>query len=122
MQWALLAIATIAAVELVLRLHLAERSKRLLLVVRKVSRTMQSNRISDHWKERAVLAYAGQLFSASVTLLALLVLAFSPFAIAVAIGVRADIPLLAALTDFVGILVCTTIACIYLWLRRFRNV
>lgn len=118
MQWALLAIATIAAVELVLRLDVAGTIRRLLAVVRKVLRIMKSDTISDHWKERAMLAYSGQMFSASLMLLAMLLLALAPFAVLAAVGTWMDIPFLALLTSAAGVLVCVAIACAYLPLRR----
>lgn len=118
MQWALLAIATIAAVELVLRLDVAGTIRRLLTVVRKVLRIMKSDTISDHWKERAMLAYSGQMFSASLMLLAMLLLALAPFAVLAAVGTWMDIPFLALLTSAAGVLVCVAIACAYLPLRR----
>ena len=117
-QWALLAVATIAAIELVLLLDIAGRIQRLLTVVRKVLRVAKSNTISDHWKERAMLAYAGQMFAASLTLLALFLLVLSPLAIAAAVGIWVNIPFLALLMDVAGVLACIVIACIYLPLRR----
>ena len=118
MQWALLAIATIAAVELVLRFDIAGTVRRLLTVLRKVLRMMKSDAISDHWKERAMLAYSGQMLSASLTLLAILLLALSPFAILAAVGTWMDMPLLALLMSGAGVLVSVAIACAYLPLRR----
>lgn len=118
MQWVLLAVATIAAVELVLRLDIADTVRRLLAVVRKVLRIMQSDAISDHWKERAMLAYSGQMFSASMTMLAMLLLVVSPFATLAAVGIWMDIPLFALLMSGTGILVSVAIACAYLPLRR----
>lgn len=120
-QWALLAIATIAAVELVLRLDMAGTLRRLLKVLRKVLRMMQSDAISDHWKERAMLAYSGQMFSASLRLLAMLLLAVSPFAILAAVGTWMDMPLPALLMSGTGVLVSLAIACAYLPLRRRLN-
>lgn len=117
-QWALLAIATIAAVELVLRVDIAGTIRRLLTVVRKVLRVMKSDAISDHWKERAMLAYSGRMFSASLLLLAMLLLAVSPFAILAAVGIWIDIPFAALLMSGTGVLVSIAIACAYLPLRR----
>lgn len=118
MQWLLLAVATIAAVELVLRLDIADTIRRLLAVVRKVLRIMQSDAISDHWKERAMLAYSGRMFSASLLLLAMLLLVVSPFAILAAVGIWIDMPLLALFMSGTGVLVSIVIACAYLPLRR----
>jgi hypothetical protein len=117
-QWALLAIATIAAVELVLRLGIGDTIRRLLTVVRKVLRIMKSDTISDHWKERAMLAYSGQMLSASLMLLAMLLLAVAPFAILAAVGTWIDMPMLALLVSGTGVLVSIAIACAYLPLRR----
>jgi hypothetical protein len=120
-QWALLAIATIAAVELVVRLGIGSTIRRLLAVVRKVLRIMKSDTISDHWKERAMLAYAGQMFSASLMLLAMLLLAVAPFAILAALGAWIGMPFFALLLSGTGVLVCIAIACAYLPLRRRLN-
>lgn len=114
MRWALLAIATIAAVELFLRLDIAGRARQLLAVVRKVLRVMQSSAISDHWKERALLAYAGRMFTGSVTLLALLLLAVTPFSIAAWI----DAESLDLLMQFTGMTACLIVAGLYVPLRR----
>jgi hypothetical protein len=120
-QWALLAIATIAAVELVVRLGIGGTIRRLLAVVRKVLRIMKSDTISDHWKERAMLAYAGQMFSASLMLLAMLLLAVAPFAILAALGAWIGMPFFALLLSGTGVLFSIAIACAYLPLRRRLN-
>lgn len=117
-QWALLAVATMAVVELVLRLNVAGRVHRLLVVVRKVLRVVGSDVISDHWKERAMLAYAGQMFVASLILLVSFIAILSPLAVMAAVGIWIDVPFLALLTDSAGILVSVAIACAYLPLRR----
>lgn len=123
MRWALLSIATIAVVELFLRLGIAGWTRRLLTLVQKVSRTIRSDFISDHWKERALLAYAGKLFAASLTLLVLLVVALLPLAIFAVVGIWTDIPFLALLMDSRSILASVVIAFAYLSLRRaFRHV
>ena len=118
MQWLLLAAATIAAVELVLRLNVAGAAHRLLVVVKKVLRTLKSDRISDHWKERAMLAYAGRMFVSSLTLLALFVAALSPVAILAVAAAWLGVPLYALLMDATGIVASLVIACLYLPLRR----
>jgi hypothetical protein len=107
-----------AVVELVLRLNVAGRVHRLLVVVRKVLRVVGSDVISDHWKERAMLAYAGQMFVASLILLVSFIAILSPLAVMAAVGIWIDVPFLALLTDSAGILVSVAIACAYLPLRR----
>jgi hypothetical protein len=79
---------------------------------------MKSDTISDHWKERAMLAYSGQMLSASLMLLAMLLLAVAPFAILAAVGTWIDMPMLALLVSGTGVLVSIAIACAYLPLRR----
>jgi hypothetical protein len=117
-QWAFLAVATIAMIELVLRLNVAGAIQRLLTVLKKVLRTLKSSRISDHWKERAMLAYSGRMFVASLTLLALFLLVLAPIAIFALLASRFGVPFVPLLTDVTGIVACIVIACIYLPLRR----
>lgn len=61
MNFLLSAIVGMLAVELFLRMPVIAQSKVLLKIVAKSSAVVTSSRISDHWKERVVKAYAGQI-------------------------------------------------------------
>jgi len=61
MNFLLSAIVGMLAVELFLRMPVIAHSKMLLKIVAKSSAVVTSSRISDHWKEQVVKAYAGQI-------------------------------------------------------------
>jgi len=52
------------AVELALRLPLLTPAGRIAATSQKALRMMANGAVSDHWKERAMLAYAGRTFAA----------------------------------------------------------
>lgn len=118
MQWAFLAIATIAVIELLARLNVAATTRRLLDIVRNVARILKSDHISDHWKERVLPIYAGQLLVASLTLLGMLLLAMTPVIVFAAVDPWTGVAFLTLLLDSRSIWVSLAIASAYLWLRR----
>jgi len=58
----------IVLTELLLRLPLREQVSVAARVASRAQHTMMARRISDHWKERALLAYAGKLFRNTLSL------------------------------------------------------
>ncbi|MGF1551140.1 MAG: hypothetical protein ACFBWO_01400 [Paracoccaceae bacterium] len=73
---ALLAVLCVVVVEIALRLPFAPLATRAQLTGRKALRTMQASAVSDHWKERVMLAYAVTMLGCSLRLAAMLVLVF----------------------------------------------
>ena len=65
----------VVCVELVLLLPAAEQGRKMLKLSGKARRVMRSPTISDHWKEKAVLAYSRQLLASSLAGAVCLVLA-----------------------------------------------
>ena len=118
MQWGFLAIATVAVIELLARLNVAAIARRLLDVVRNVARILKSDRISDHWKERVLPIYAGQILVVSLTLLGMLLLAMTPVIVFAVVGDWMGVAFFALLLDSRSIWVSIAIASAYLWLRR----
>jgi hypothetical protein len=116
--WLWLAIATIGAAELLLRLRMGDKIRRLRLVARKTQSTLKSNSISDHWKERALLAYAGRIFSLSIQSFALLLAALSPFGAFIALGYWLGADAWTFLLDYRSIAATILIASVYLMVRR----
>lgn len=118
MHWMLLFIGTIIVVECFIRLPIGENAKRMLDTVGKISRTIRSPRISDHWKERVLPAYAGQLFKTSIGLFALVCLALLPM---MAIGLAAHaagLSFMAFMTTVTAILGSTFFAIVYVLIRK----
>ena len=66
--WLVIVVCTMAAVELLLRLPIARSVTRLRETLARATATVRSSTVSDHWKERALTAYARRMLSASVTL------------------------------------------------------
>jgi len=122
MRWILLAAGTIACVELFLRLPVLLRVRQMRDVVRKVLRTLGSKAISDHWKERALLAYSGQMMGRSLSLLVLLLAVALPLLLACALAAWLGVSLLALLAEYRGMLATLLIASAYAVLRhRFSH-
>lgn len=118
MAWALLVLGTIAVAELFLRLPIAAAARGILGTARRAQRTIRSARISDHWKEKVLLAYAARLFAGSLRIFGLVVLAVLPLALLAGLGAAAGIDLGPQLTRLPGILVSVAVACGYVVLRR----
>src|SRR5688572_8683809 len=83
MTWALLAVATLATCEILLRLPILHHIQRAAQVAIKASRLIANPAISDHWKERVLPQYAGRLALASLNTFGLLLIACLAFALLV---------------------------------------
>lgn len=55
------ALVTLLAVELMFQLPLMELIDKLSATLKKVAWVVSSNSISDHWKEKVLLVYSGQI-------------------------------------------------------------
>lgn len=78
---AAIAVATVAACEIALRLPLLAALKRLTGTAARALAVVRSPRISDIWKERILPAYAGRILRASLTLLGCLIAIVAPVVI-----------------------------------------
>ncbi|MGB0749339.1 MAG: sulfotransferase [Magnetospiraceae bacterium] len=72
----LLALLCIPLVELVLVLPFVPTAQTVIGASQKAARTVAAKRISDHWKEKAMAAYAGRTFGATLALAGLLLIFF----------------------------------------------
>jgi len=115
---ALAGLLSILLVELALRLPFAVPLAAVWGTAAKALRVTTSGRISDHWKEKALLAYAGAMLGASLRLGALLLV----LAAAAAAMVLAADAALGTFERFVlsgqGIVLTLVVACAWLPLRR----
>jgi hypothetical protein len=122
-SWVLLVAGTVLAVELFLRLPIVATARRLLGTARKAQRTIRSPRVSDHWKEKVLLAYAGRLFVSSLVVCGLIVLAVLPFVLLAMAGAWLGIDVAGRMMQATGIAVSVVVASGYIMLRRRpRNV
>ncbi len=117
MALAVLLIATLLFVELFVRLKIIRLATQPALLAQRSVKLIQSERISDHWKERALPAYSQRMFASTFRLLGALLIAFSPFAIAIVLTPYIDVPVWAELTSLRGIVFSTVVAFAYLFVR-----
>lgn len=112
----MMAAATALSCEAIFRLALPELANSLLRVIVSAYHAIDAPRISDHWKERAVAAYAGRLFSASLRLIGSILIILAPF-ILLAIGINITPMEAGAVFEWPGVLFATVFALSYLLLR-----
>lgn len=117
----LLALAVVLVVEVVRVLPLADTFGNLATVAGKAVRVVGSQRISDHWKEKVLLAYAGQIFVNTLKSCLLLLVAMSPVVLLVGVAQLLAIPLWALLLSPLGIAGSTLVGVVYGFVRVRRG-
>lgn len=78
MTWIVVFAAYYLATEILLRSNVSGTVATAATAMRKSSTVFASKAIADHWKEKALPAYAGQIFGASFSLLVTLALVILP--------------------------------------------
>lgn len=73
MTWVLTTVLCIILVEFVVRLPLPTIISDMLTTTRKALHTLGAKSVSDHWKEKVMLSYAGSLFTSTMKLAGFLV-------------------------------------------------
>jgi hypothetical protein len=82
MNWALIFAATLVACEILLALPFQAKLSTVTGFSTKAARVVSSAKVSDHWKERALPAFALRIGLACMALLGMLVLIIVPFGLA----------------------------------------
>jgi hypothetical protein len=122
MSWLLAAALGAAFVEIFIALPVLPEAGRLFSVVAKVQRTVRSPQISDHWKEKVLIVYAGRLLQRSLILSALLLGALAAVTLAgYAITLFLDKGFAVYMLSLEGSLVATLASLAYAF-ARFRLV
>ena len=80
--------AVVVAVEVAHALPIPNLVRNLVTRGRKSLHLLRSDRISDHWKERVLPAYATTMLKASLLIAALMIFLFLLFAIGLVVGAR----------------------------------
>lgn len=124
-EYLIVAVVSVVAVEVFLKLPVKEVTGDLISVAKRASRTVLSPHISDHWKEKVMLAYARKTFTNTLKLAAILLiflfLTLSPVFIVDFLEVT-DRPVLSLLATTKGLVTSTAAAASYFWLRgRFAK-
>jgi hypothetical protein len=117
MEWLLLAIATLGFVEIMLRLPIKAALGQLQDILAKVRRMTSSSAISDHWKQKAMLAYALGLFKVSLRFTCYLAVSLLPVMLSVGAGRMLSLDVLALLSTFSGLVVAMVLAVGYVKVR-----
>ena len=122
LTWISIAIATVAACELIVRLPLLAQVRAARDTAQKAFGLMRNSHVSDHWKELVIPRYALMLAGSSLAALALLLLALAPFFLIMVAGAALNMNIIGMLSAWSGILVSCIIAFTYLSLRKRLGV
>jgi hypothetical protein len=113
LNWFLTAVFIVPLVELALRLPFATALKALSRAGARAVQVVRANAISDHWKEKAMAAYAQKTFLSSVKLAFLMIVLFG---VAVILVVALE-SVASGFQDWRGIAISIVFAGLYLKAR-----
>jgi hypothetical protein len=117
MSWVAAVACTVLMLELWMRLPLLRTGHDVLRVIAKAGATLQTPRVSDHWKEIALRRYACRLAVGSLKLLGLFGLAAVPSLIVGELAELAGVQVFQTATSWTGLLVCSGVAGVYAGIR-----
>lgn len=100
-----------------MRLPIIATVRRSSALATKSATLINADKISDHWKERALPAYAGALFGQTLKLSLLIIVAFAPVVAALLIAPLLDAPLMDLLVSLPGIGLSIAAAGVYAFVR-----
>lgn len=119
MNWVLSTVLCIILIEFVLRVPLPAILADISSVGRKALHTLGAKSVSDHWKEKVMLAYASKLFLSTMKL----AVYFAAFALLAILIIFAFDYFGASVGDFIvswtGISFSFVIATIYIMIRKY---
>ena len=122
LSWIVAAALCAGLVEIGLRLPFPRTIADMTTAGRKAARTAASRRISDHWKEKAMGAYARTTFAATVQLAAMIVVLLGGAAfLVVSIDTAGLHGFSGFMTGALGLAFSCVFACLYAWLRLRRS-
>ena len=118
MNWLLAALLCVLLVEIALRLPFADALAAVTRSSGRAARVVASKRISDHWKEKAMGAYARATFGGTLRLAALILAVFGPAAVLVVAAEQLGAAGFSAfLFSWAGLGFTLIFACFYAWIR-----
>ena len=113
LDYVYLIVACIISIELLIRLNLISNVNSVVKISRKVLHIIITSRISDHWKERMVPAYAFILLKNSLLILGILLLIILVFSAFIVLSSK----FLALILSVTGVATSIVISLTYLKLR-----
>lgn len=118
MRYVLSGLLVVWAIEMLFRLPLLQVIKASTLTTQKAASVMFSSFISDHWKERAILLYAGIIFTNTLRLGLYLLGIFTPIVAVVILANFQAIDLLSFIMTLEGVMFMTIVSTGYLFARK----
>jgi hypothetical protein len=118
MNWLLTTGLCVLLIEIVVRLPLGAVLSRINLVSRKALHTLSARSISDHWKEKVLLAYAGVLFVSTMKLAGYLLAVGSVALFLIFVAERLGATVQDFLTSWVGIVFSLVVATLHVMARK----
>ncbi len=118
MRWLGALLILFVVIELWLRIPVIPRLKTLADTVLKSQRVITSKRISDHWKEKILLAYAQTLFLQTLWIFALFIVVFSPLAVGGFVMSSVGIDVFSLFLTGPGIVISIAVVFSYVWARK----
>lgn len=119
MTWITTAVLCVILVELLVRMPLPAIISEILLVSRKALHTLGARSISDHWKEKALLAYAGSLFISTMKLAGLLIAVAAAAILLIFTFDHSGFAMSDFLLSGAGMLFSLAAATVYIAIRKF---
>lgn len=117
MEWLLLAVTTLLAVEVFVRTSFKKNIRALLSFSKRSAGTLSSKRISDHWKEKVLLRYSLEIFKNSVLLFVCFIFTGTVIFLGHFIGSFLGMDLLSLFMTPLGIIVSLLLALLYVYIR-----
>ncbi len=120
MHWLFAGIAGVGFVELLIRLPIFPKLAEIRATLIRALGVVRSPRISDHWKEKALLRYAFRLLWLTVLLTVYFVGALLPFIVIYLISIVIGVAFMEFILSLVGILFATIVSVVYARVRFGR--
>ncbi len=119
MTWILTAVLCIILVELVIRIPFPKVLSEISVVTRKAFHILGAKSVSDHWKEKVMLAYAISLFTSTMKLAGFLVTLGAVAILLIFIFKSLGVSIGDLLVSWGGILFSIVVAIVYSKIRSF---
>ncbi len=121
MEWVFICISPILVVEVFLHTSFKKNISEMLDFIKRSGKTIKSNRISDHWKEKILLHYSIKIFINSIQLFFCLILTASPLAAIYFLSKQLDTDLFSLLMTPSGFIISMVIASTYIVFRTRKK-
>lgn len=121
MTWITTAIVSIVLVEVVLRLPILGVLTQMNAVAKKALHVLSSKSISDHWKEKVMLAYAGSLFKNTMIIAGFLLLVVGIVIVMVVVFDYFGTDTKNFIVSWVGILFSCAVAFLYFKIKSRKS-